>query len=105
MSGWRRFVSLIGTSHFSYTDNDLLIEQIIAAGIIPPSLTGQRRSRFQAGRRVPKGRQCRRFNLAAMRLKGNWPTRMRGSERIIHRICFMPSANRSEERRVGEADR
>ena len=38
MSGWRRFVSLIGTSHFSYTDNDLLIEQRIAAGIIPPSL-------------------------------------------------------------------
>jgi dienelactone hydrolase len=38
LPGWRRYVTLLGASHFSYTDNDLLLEQLIKAGVIPPSL-------------------------------------------------------------------
>jgi Platelet-activating factor acetylhydrolase, isoform II len=35
LSGWRRFLSLSRSSHYSYTDNELLLQQCIAAGIVP----------------------------------------------------------------------
>jgi dienelactone hydrolase len=33
--GWRRFVSLSHSGHYSYTDNELLFKQCISAGILP----------------------------------------------------------------------
>jgi hypothetical protein len=36
--GWRRFVSLTGSTHGSYTDALTLTKGLAAAGIIPPAL-------------------------------------------------------------------
>jgi pimeloyl-ACP methyl ester carboxylesterase len=35
LSGWRRFLSLSRSSHYTYTDNELLLQQCIEAGIVP----------------------------------------------------------------------
>ena len=35
LRGWRRFISLIKTTHFSYTDQEPLLSQLAKAGIIP----------------------------------------------------------------------
>jgi hypothetical protein len=34
LSGWRRFLSLSGAGHFHFTDDELLLKQCIAEGII-----------------------------------------------------------------------
>jgi hypothetical protein len=34
LRGWRRFVSLVGTTHGSYTDHETLLNQLAAAGRI-----------------------------------------------------------------------
>jgi predicted dienelactone hydrolase len=39
LRGWRRFLSLVGSTHGSYTDEMPLIHQLAAAGVIPPALT------------------------------------------------------------------
>ncbi|ROT26070.1 hypothetical protein [Micromonospora sp. HM5-17] len=35
LRGWRRFISLVGSSHGSYTDGQVIFPQLAAAGIIP----------------------------------------------------------------------
>jgi dienelactone hydrolase len=40
LRGWRRFLSLVGSTHGSYTDEMHLIRQLAAAGIIPSALAG-----------------------------------------------------------------
>lgn len=35
LRGWRRFISLVGASHGSYTDGQVMFPQLAAAGIIP----------------------------------------------------------------------
>jgi hypothetical protein len=40
LQGWRRFLSLVGSTHGSYTDEMQLIRQLAAAGVIPSALAG-----------------------------------------------------------------
>jgi dienelactone hydrolase len=37
LRGWRRFVSLVGSTHGSYTDNEVMFHQLAAAGVIGPA--------------------------------------------------------------------
>ncbi len=36
LTGWRLFLSLKDSGHYSYTDNEEFLSQLVAAGIIPP---------------------------------------------------------------------
>ncbi|MCW3819393.1 hydrolase [Micromonospora sp. DR5-3] len=42
LRGWRRFLSITGSTHSSYTDDMQLFHQLSAAGIIPAALVGER---------------------------------------------------------------
>jgi hypothetical protein len=35
LHGWRRFLSITGSTHFTYTDLTPLLDQLAAAGVIP----------------------------------------------------------------------
>jgi hypothetical protein len=41
LSGWRLFLSLKDSGHYSYTDEEEFLSQLVAAGIIPPSVDRQ----------------------------------------------------------------
>jgi hypothetical protein len=41
LPGWRRFLSLIGSTHGSYTDSEPLYPQLAAAGVVPRAITDE----------------------------------------------------------------
>jgi hypothetical protein len=41
LRGWRLLLTLAHSGHYSYTDNEELLSQLVRAGIIPPSLASQ----------------------------------------------------------------
>jgi len=41
LTGWRLLLSLKGSAHYSYTDEEAFLSQLVSAGIIPPSVDRQ----------------------------------------------------------------
>jgi hypothetical protein len=41
LSGWRLILSLTDSGHYSYTDDEEFLSQLVKAGIIPPSVASQ----------------------------------------------------------------
>lgn len=41
LTGWRLLITLTHSGHYSYTDDEELLSQLVQAGIIPPSLASQ----------------------------------------------------------------
>ncbi len=41
LRGWRLFLTMRNSQHYTYTDLEVFLSQLLAAGIIPPNLAGR----------------------------------------------------------------
>jgi len=37
LTGWRRLLTLTNSGHYSYTDDEKFLTQLVRAGIVPPA--------------------------------------------------------------------